>query len=104
MDDNKNDGLKVQNISFSSIDLYFVILLGTTHEVSLIDDEKSFASGLLGVYGRLVHTSEDVICVIHPYWQGIQMRWRLDDILDVRLIRTVGKDNPAGVFHIALRR
>lgn len=81
-----------------------MILLGTSHDVSLIDDEKSFTSGLLGVYGRLVHLSEDVLCVIHPHWQGIQMRWRLDDILDVRIIRTAGKENTAGVFHIALRR
>ncbi|GFS55957.1 uncharacterized protein TNCV_2564281 [Trichonephila clavipes] len=74
------------------------------HEVSLIDDEKSFASGLLGVYGHLVKTSEGVLSIIHPHWQGKQMRWRLQDILDVKLIRKVGGDEGhSGVFTLTVR-
>ncbi|GFQ74235.1 uncharacterized protein TNCT_447831, partial [Trichonephila clavata] len=74
------------------------------HEVSLIDDEKSFASGLLGVYGHLVKTSEGVLSIIHPHWQGKQMRWRLQDILDVKLIRKVGEEEDhSGVFTLTVR-
>ncbi|KAG8192190.1 hypothetical protein JTE90_009954 [Oedothorax gibbosus] len=74
-----------------------------TPEVSLIEDERSFTSGLVGAYGRIVQTSEDALCLIHPHWRGIQMRWNLKDILDVRLIRTAGKGNTAGVFQITVR-
>ncbi|XP_055931255.1 uncharacterized protein LOC129961728 [Argiope bruennichi] len=73
------------------------------HEVSLIDDEKSFSSGLLGVYGRLVKTSEMTLSIIHPHWQGTQMRWRLTDVLDVRIVRRVeDEDSPSGVFSLTV--
>ncbi|GBM46892.1 hypothetical protein AVEN_10731-1 [Araneus ventricosus] len=74
------------------------------YEVSLIDDEKSFSSGLLGVYGRLVKTSDITLSIIHPHWQGTQMRWRLTDILDVRIIRRVeDEDSDSGVFSLTVR-
>ncbi|GIY62690.1 uncharacterized protein CDAR_9162 [Caerostris darwini] len=72
------------------------------HEVSLIDDEKSFASGLLGVYGRLVKTSEGMLSIIHPHWQGIQMRWRLVDIVDVKVLRTYDDSTDSGVFTLTV--
>ncbi|GFS49400.1 uncharacterized protein NPIL_411201 [Nephila pilipes] len=75
------------------------------HEISLIDDEKSFASGLLGVYGHLVKTSEGVLRIIHPHWQGTQMRWRLQDIVEVKLIRKVddAEGGHSGVFTLTVR-
>ncbi|CAL1261104.1 unnamed protein product [Larinioides sclopetarius] len=44
------------------------------------------------------------LSIIHPHWQGTQMRWRLTDILDVRIIRRMkDEDSDSGVFSLTVR-
>lgn len=74
-----------------------------SHEVSLIDDDNTFMSGLLGVYGRFVLTSEDVISLIHPHWGSTLLQISLSSIKDVVLVRETDVP-PAGVFNIMLER
>lgn len=71
--------------------------------MSLIDDENTFLSGLLGVYGRFVLTSDDVISLMHPHWGCTLLQISLSSIHDVLFIREA-EIQPAGVFNIVLKR
>ncbi|XP_042904355.1 uncharacterized protein [Parasteatoda tepidariorum] len=73
-----------------------------SHDVSLIDDEKTFSTGILGLYGRLVKTPDGMTSIIHPHWQGILLRWKQEDVVNIKLVRKVGGES-SGVFKITLK-
>lgn len=60
-------------------------------------------AGHLGVYGRFVLTSEDVISLMHPHWGSTLLEISLNNIIDVLFIREADI-SPAGVFSIILKR
>lgn len=81
----------------------FFYFLACSYEVSLIDDDNTFMAGHLGVYGRFVLISEDVISLMHPHWGSTLLEISLNNIIDVLFIREADI-SPAGVFSIILKR